>query len=71
MTNKYYKLNFCKNYIEVEINHLLNNDFNRNKLYYDLILYFELKNITIRYKNKIFNNQKELKLFFKSYTKDI
>ena len=71
MTNKYYKLNFYKNYIEVEINHLPNNNFNRNKLYYDLTLYFELKNITIRYTNKIFDNQKELKLFFKSYTKNI
>ena len=60
MTNKYYKLNFYENYIEVEINHLSNNNFNRNKLYYDLILYFELKNITIRYKNKIFNNQKDI-----------
>ena len=71
MTNKYYKLNFYEDYIEVEINHLPNNNFNRNKLYYDLILYFELKNITIRYKNKNFHNQKKLKLFFKSYTKDI
>ena len=37
MKNKYYKLNFYENYIEVEINHLPNNNFNRNKLYYDLI----------------------------------
>ena len=62
MTDKYYKLNFYENYIEVEINHLPNNNFNRNKLFYDLILYFELNNIIIiRYKKFIINNQNELK----------
>ena len=70
MTNKYYNLNFYEKYIEVELNYLPKDDFNKNRLFYDLILYFEINNITIRHKNKIFNNERELKLFFKSYTKD-
>ena len=71
MINKYYNLNFYEKYMEIEINYLPKNDFNKNKLFYDLLLYFELANVIIRYKNKIINNKKELKLFFKSYTKDI
>ena len=46
--------------ILIEINH-----------FYDLVLYFELSDIIIRYKNKIFNNEKKLKLFFKSHKNDI
>ena len=71
MTNKYYNLNFYKSHIEIKINFLPEDDFNKNKLFYDLLLYFELNDTIIRYKNKIINNKKELKLFFKSYTKDI
>ena len=54
---KYYKLNFLKNYIEVEIINIPNDDFNKNKFYYNLVLYFELNNIIIRYKNFIINNK--------------
>ena len=50
MTNKYYSLNFYKSHIEIKINHLPELNFNRNKLYYDLILYFELSDIIIRHK---------------------
>ena len=71
MINKYYNLNFYKTYLEVEINYIPKDDFNRNRLYYDLLLYFELNDIIIRYKNKIFNNKKELRLFFKSHKIDI
>ena len=71
MINKYYNLNFYEKYMEIEINYLPKNDFNKNKLFYDLILYYKLNDTIIRYKNKIINNKKELKLFFKSYTKSI
>ena len=67
MINKYYNLNFYKSYLEIEIDSLPEDNFNKNKLFYDLVLYFELNNTIIRHKNKIFENQKELKLFFKSY----
>ena len=65
MINEYYNLNFYKSHIEIKINRIPEDDFNRNKLFYDLILYYEIDNIIIRYKNKIFNNEKELKLLFK------
>ena len=58
MINKYYNLNFYEKYIEVQINYLLKDDFNKNKLFYDLILYFELNHIIIRYKNRILKMKK-------------
>ena len=62
---KYYKLNFLKNYIEVEIINIPNDDFNKNKFYYDIVLCFEWNNIIIRYKSFIINNKNELeKLIF-------
>ena len=71
MTNKYYNLNFYKTHLKLEITSLPIDDFNRNELYYNLILYFELSDIIIRHKNKIFNNEKELKLFFESHKNGI
>ena len=50
---KCYVLNFFKKHKEVEILSIPKNDFNKNKLFYDLVLYFELENISIRYKNKL------------------
>ena len=59
---KYYKLNFLKNYVEIEIINIPNDDFDKNKIYYDIVLYFELNyNIIIRYKNFIINNKYERK----------
>ena len=66
---KYYYLNFYKKYIEVEIIYIPEDNINKNKLFHDLILYFELNNIIIRYKDFIIdiNNQNELKnlIFYK------
>ena len=36
--------------MEIEINYLTKDDFNKNKLFYDLILYYELNDTIIRYK---------------------
>ena len=56
---KYYKLNFYKKYIEVEIIYIPKDNINKNKLFYDLILYFALNNIIIiKYKNNIISNKK-------------
>ena len=71
MTNKHYNLNFYKSHIELEIKFIPEDDLNRNRLYYDLILYYEIDNVVIRYKNKILNNEKELKLFFKLHKNSI
>ena len=51
--NKYYNLNFYEKYIEVKINYLPKDNFNKSKLFYDLILYFELENVIIKYKIKL------------------
>ena len=64
-------MNFYKTHLELEITSLPIDDFNRNELFYDLVLYFELNDIIIRYKDKIFNNKKELKLFYKSHKNGI
>ena len=69
MINKYYNLNFYKSHKEIKINSMPEDNFNRNKLFYDFLSYYEFDNIIIKYKNKIFNNEKELKLFFKSHKK--
>ena len=61
---KYYKLNFYKKYIEVEIIYIPKDNIDKNKLFYVLILYFELNNIIIKYKNNIISNKKEQKLIF-------
>ena len=63
MTNKYYNLTFYKSYLEIKINSLPKDNFNKNKLFYDLVLYYELNDTIIRYKNFILCNKKELKLF--------
>ena len=47
MTNIYYNLNFYKTHLEIEINFIPKDDFNRNNLYYDLELYYELNDIII------------------------
>ena len=39
MIDKYYKLNFYKSHLELEIMFIPIDNFNRNKLYYDLELY--------------------------------
>ena len=42
MINKYYNLNFYEKYIEIKINYIPKNDFNKNKLFYDLIFYYQI-----------------------------
>ena len=70
--NKYYKLKIHESNLEVEINFLPKNYFNKNKLYYDLLLYYQINNITITYKNIIINKE-ELRnlIFYNQYIKRI
>ena len=42
-------------------------NYNRGKLFFDLIPYYEINNTNIKYKNKIFYNNEELKIFFNSF----
>ena len=47
--NKY----FINNLNEILILKIPNNILDKNKMYYDLLLYYELDNIKIKYKNNI------------------
>ena len=67
--NKYYTIIFYKNNIEIEIHSIPEDNVNKTKLYFDLIVYYKIDNVIIRYKNKITNNEKELKYFFKNNSK--
>ena len=64
--NKYYTINFYEDYIEINIINIPSNNYERAKIYFDIILYFQIDAI-VKYNNKIFNDEYELKKFFKIY----
>ena len=53
MTNKYYTINFYKYHIELTISIIPEDNFNKNELYFDLIVYYKIDNIIIKYKTKL------------------
>ena len=61
------KLNkhFINNLNEIIIIKLPNNINDTNKLYYDLIIYYELENLKILYKNNIISKNELKNLIFK------
>ena len=63
--NKYYAINYYPNHIEIEINFIPKDNFNKAKVYFDIVVFYEIKNTIITYNNKIFYNEKEFKNFFK------
>ena len=64
--NEEYTIIFYQEHIEVVINFIPEDNYNRGKLFFNLIPYFDIENTIIKYNNKIFYNQVELKSFFKS-----
>ena len=54
--NKY----FINNLNEILILKIPNNILDKNKIYYDLLLYYEIDNIKVKYKNNIISKN-ELK----------
>ena len=64
--NKYYTINYYKDYIEIEINFIPKDNYNKAKIFFDLIVYFEI-NAIIKYNGKIFYNEDELRKFMKLY----
>ena len=64
--NEEYTIIFYQEYIEIEINFIPKDNYHRGKLFFNLIPYFDIENTIIKYNNKIFYNQDELKSFFKS-----
>ena len=65
--NEEYTIIFYQEHIEVEINFIPEDNYNRGKLFFNLIPYFDIENTIIKYNNKIFYNQDELKSFFKHF----
>ena len=64
--NKYYTINYFNDHIEIEINFIPKDNFNKAKIYFDLVVFYRIDNTVIKYKNKFFHNEQELKYFFKT-----
>ena len=64
--NKYYTINYFSDHIEIEINFIPKDNFNKAKTYFDLVLFYQIDNTIIRYNSKFFHNEQELKYFFKT-----
>ena len=62
--NKNYTVNFYIDNIEIIINTMPKDHFNKSKLYFDLIVYYLIDNTIIKYGYRIFQNEEELKMFF-------
>ena len=66
--DKYFTVKYFKDYIELEINFIpKNNNYIKGKIFFDIIPYFQIPNTVIKYNNKIFHNENELKKFFRMY----
>ena len=62
---KEYTVNFYQEHIEVVINFIPKDNYNKGKLFFNLVPYYDIDNTRIKYKNNIFYNHDELKKFFK------
>ena len=63
--NKYFTVNFYEDHIEIEINFIPKDNFNKAKIYFDLVVHYSIDNTMIKYKGKISYAEEELKNFFK------
>ena len=55
--NKYYTINFYENHIEMQINFIPRDNFNKAKIHFDLAVYHSIDNTIIKYNSKFFNNE--------------
>ena len=65
--NKEYTVNFHENYIEVIINFIPKDNYNKCELFFNISIYFDIDNTIIKYKDNVFHNKEDLKLFLKSF----
>ena len=61
--NKYYTINYFNDHIEIKINFIPKDNFNKAKIYFDLIVYYSIDNTIIKYNGKIFYTEEELRIF--------
>ena len=63
--NKNYIVNFYIDNIEIIINFIPEDNYNRSKLYFYLVVYYQIDNTIIKYNDNVFHNEEELKHLFK------
>ena len=63
--NKCYTINYFNDHIETEINFIPKDNFNKAKIYFDLIFYYSIDNTITKCNGKVFYAEEELKRFFK------
>ena len=64
--NKYDTINYFNDHIKIEINFIPKDNFNKAKIYFDLVVFYQIDNTIIKYNSKFFHNEQELKHFFKT-----
>ena len=64
--NEYYTINYFNDHIEIDINFIPKDNFNKAKIYFDLVVFYQIDNTIIEYNGKFFHNEQELKHFFKT-----
>ena len=65
--NKEYTVNFYEEHIEIIINFIPEDNYNKGQLFFNISIYFDIDNTIIKYKDKTFTNKEDLKLFLKSF----
>ena len=63
--NKYYTINYFNDHIEIEINFIPKDNYNKAKIYFELVVYYSIDYTIIKYNGKIFYTEEELEIFFK------
>ena len=63
--NKYFTIIYFNDHIEIEINFIPKDNFNKSKIYFDLEVFYQIDNTSIKYNGKIFYTEEDLRKFFK------
>ena len=61
--NKYYTINYFNHHIEIEINFISKDNFDKDKIYFDLVVFYQIDNTIIKYNGKIFYTEEDLRKF--------
>ena len=69
--NKHYTINYYHDYIDIEINFIPEDKFNKSKIYFDLVVFYKIDDTIIKYNGKIFYNEEDFKNFFKCINQNI